>query len=631
MKLLDQMNEPEDIKKLDIEQLAQLSREIRKYLIEVVSECGGHLSSNLGVVELTLALHYCFNSPIDKLVWDVGHQSYVHKILTGRKKALKTIRQFEGLSGFPKTCESVHDAFNTGHSSTSISAALGMAKARDIKGENGYIIPIIGDGALTGGMAFEALNNAGNMKSNFIVVLNDNQMSISKNVGGISLYLDDIRTAHFYKDVKVDIQKVLRKIPKYGEDVVNVVRDMKDGFKQIFVPGMFFEEMGFTYLGPVDGHNLRQVITTLNQAKKVDGPVLVHINTVKGKGYKFAEQSPSKFHGVKPFLLESGKEAIMSTAKTYSSVFGETLIEMAKTDPSIVAVTAAMPEGTGLNGFAKMYPDRFFDVGIAEQHAITFSGGLAISGMKPYVAIYSSFLQRAYDQLIHDIAIQKLPVVIGIDRSGIVGEDGETHQGLFDTSFLNHMPNMTIMVPKDGLELAEMLRFSSRHDAGPIAIKYPRGSVSPLETPSCVPIELGKMETLRHGKHIALVCSGTMTTVGEAVSGLLVSAGYDPTLVNTRFIKPLDHDTLLELGKKHTEIVIIEENMIIGGLGSEILRFYNDTTCKPHVMICGIDDCYVPHGAPKKLYGLCGLNPKDIFERIIAAISPTDKQVRYEQ
>lgn len=616
-KILDSIKSPADLKKLEMEQLSQLSREIRKYLVEVVSEGGGHLSSNLGVVELTIALHYCFQTPIDKIVWDVGHQSYVHKILTGRKEALRSIRKLDGLSGFPKRSESEHDSFDTGHSSTSISAALGFAMAKDILGHDNYVVSVIGDGALTGGMAFEAMNNVAGIKKNFIVILNDNQMSISKNVGGISLYLDEIRTTTIYHDVKEDVQKFLRKIPKVGEGMIHAMRDMKDSVKQLFIPGMFFEEMGFTYLGPIDGHNIRQVITTLNQAKKVNGPVFIHVNTVKGKGYKFAEEFPTRFHSVKQFEKESGNEISTSNHKSYSTIFGETLIELAKDDPRIVAITAAMPEGTGLEKFAKAFPNRFFDVGIAEQHALTFSAGLACSGFKPFFAVYSSFLQRGYDQLVHDIALQKLPVVIGIDRSGIVGEDGETHQGIFDTSFLNHIPNLTIMAPKNGQELREMMFFASTFENGPICIKYPRGNdglISELHNT----ISLGEMEVTKKGDQLAILSVGTLFDTALVVQKELEAQGVNPTIVNVRFIKPLNKNKLRELAETHTHLVVIEESILAGGYGSEVVRELYTCPNKPKILLCGIEDQFIRHGSRTQLLDLCNLSAEKLIQRISA-------------
>lgn len=616
-KLFNKINNPEDLKKLDENRLDYLAKEIREYLVNVVSETGGHLSSNLGVVELTIALHYIFNSPKDKLIWDVGHQSYVHKILTNRKDELKSIRQYNGLSGFPKKSESEHDVFETGHSSTSISAALGLAMARDINKEDNYIVSIIGDGALTGGMAFEALNNAANLKSNFIVILNDNQMSISKNVGGMALYLDSIRTKPAYMEIKEDVQKVLRKIPRFGEDVINAVRDVKDGIKQLFIPGMFFEELGFTYLGPIDGHNIKQLITTFNQAKRLDCPVLIHLKTIKGKGYKHAENNPSKFHGTKPFVSSSGKLKETSTNKSYSKYFGETLVNIAKDNSKVVAITAAMPEGTGLQDFAIKYKKRFFDVGIAEQHAVTFSAGLATSGLKPFVAIYSSFLQRAYDQLLHDICMQKLPVVFAIDRAGIVGQDGETHQGVYDISFLNHMPNMSIMAPKNGLELSMMVRYASDYYDGPIAIRYPRGSeaknVAELNVNDIV---YGKSEIIINEENIAIICVGSTLSIGLDTHNKLKEVGINSSVINARFIKPIDKELIRDLAKSHKVIITMEENSYIGGYGSEVIRFINDEKISAIVKSYGIEDKFIQHGKRNILLDLCGLNSEKICEEI---------------
>ncbi len=620
-RLLKEINQPGDLKKLDVDQLSQLAREIRRYLVEVVSNGGGHLSSNLGVVELSIALHYCFDSPKDKMIWDVGHQSYVHKILTGRREALKNIRKYNGISGFPKTQESQHDSFNTGHSSTSISAALGFASARDLLKQDNYVISIIGDGALTGGLAFEALNNASNLKSNFIVILNDNQMSISENVGGISLYLDSIRTAGFYHEVKEDVQKVLRRIPKYGEGVINAVRDVKDSVKQLFVPGMFFEEMGFTYLGPIEGHNIRQLITTLNQAKKVNGPTLIHINTTKGKGYKPAEAYPTKFHGTKPFEKSSGDIIGESSSKRgYSEVFGHKLKALASADKKIVAITAAMPEGTGLQEFSKRFPKRFFDVGIAEQHAVTFAAGIAMSGLKPFVPIYSTFLQRAYDQLLHDVCLQKLPVVFGVDRSGLVGEDGETHQGVFDTSYLNHMPNMTIMAPKNTYELEAMMDFAAEYTEGPIAIKYPRGNDELEDINEIESIEFGKAEYIINGKEIAIIAVGSMLHNALEVCNNLSQKKMTPTLINARFVKPVDTNMLLDIAKTHNVIAVIEENTVIGGYGSRILEIFANNKIQKNVLLCGIEDEFVSHGSRNELLNDCGLSIEKLTEKITACI-----------
>ena len=512
MKLLNNIDSPSDLKKLNKSELEHLAEEIRTFIIETTSQTGGHLSSNLGVVELTIALHYCFDSPTDKIIWDVGHQSYIHKILTGRKEQFDTLRKYKGLSGFPKMNETPHDAFNTGHSSTSISAALGFAMARDLNKEKNYILSVIGDGSLTGGMAFEALNNASRLKSNFIVILNDNSMSISKNVGGLSKYLASLRTEPFYTELKDEIQHILSRIPRIGDNVVNTVRKSKDSIKQLLVPGMVFEELGFTYLGPVDGHNLPNLIEIVNKAKRLKGPVLIHVKTVKGKGYAPAEKNPSKFHGINPFNIKSGRLKDKIKKNSYSKVFGEKIVELASANDKIVAITAAMPEGTGLNLFSKLFPNRFFDVGIAEQHAVTFAAGLAASGYKPVFAVYSSFLQRSYDQIVHDVCLTKLPVVFAIDRAGLVGSDGETHQGVFDISFLMHIPNMTIICPKNKLDLEKSLEFACGATS-PVAIRYPRGSAYEELTEIQESYVCGKSEIIFKEKYIALLAVGSMIKV----------------------------------------------------------------------------------------------------------------------
>jgi len=619
-RILDHINEPSHIKELDKQELLTLAHEIRKELIQTISETGGHLGPNLGVVELTIALHNCFNSPKDQIIWDVGHQSYVHKILTGRRDMLKTIRQYNGLSGFPKRSESVHDVFDTGHSSTSISAALGFAATRDLKGENHHVIAVIGDGALSGGLSFEALNNASQMKKNFIVIVNDNQMSIAKNVGAISLYLDSIRTAHLYKEAKEDVQKVLRRIPKVGEGIIDVIRDFKDSIKQFVIPGMFFEEMGFTYLGPVDGHNFRQLTTTLNQAKNVEGPVLVHVLTQKGKGYSVAESHPECFHGTGPFNIKTGDPKTSSEKLTYSEAFGNKLVKLASEHKEIVAITAGMTSGTGLKTFSESYPKRFFDVGIAEQHALTFAAGIAASGYKPYVALYSSFLQRGYDQVVHDIATQNLNVTICVDRAGLVGADGETHQGVFDVSFLNHIPNMTILAPKSTKELELCLDFSAEYKDGPLVIRYPRGTDESLTQKAPKTIILGKAEQLKSGDHIAIMFIGSMYKRASELVDSLKDDGYDCSLINARFIKPFDKGLIKKLSKKHKHLIILEENVIIGGLGSEVLRYVNAEHIKIDVQVYGIDDQFITHGDRQSLLNDSGLSMTHIKKRILKNI-----------
>ncbi len=608
-RLLDKVNEPYDIKSFSNDELVQLSGEIREYLIDVVSETGGHLSSNLGVVELTVALHFVFNSPYDQLVWDVGHQSYVHKILTGRKEALKTIRQYGGLSGFTKRHESEHDTFGVGHSSTSISAALGFAAARDLKKEGNAVVAIIGDGAMTAGMAYEALNNGAGLKSNFIVILNDNQMSIAPNVGGMAQYLDKIRTGNTYNGLKSDVHKVLDKVPLVGKGLTKVVKDVKDGFKQIFISGMFFEEMGYKYLGPIDGHNMDQVVTVLRQAKKIDGPVLIHMNTVKGKGYHHAEMDPSKYHGIKPFITESGQSKAVSKGlkvRTYGEILCDKLTTYAANKNQIVAISAAMPSGTGLDTFAKNYPEVFFDVGIAEQHAVTFAASLALEGIKPFVAVYSTFLQRAYDQVLHDVCIQKAPVVFVLDRAGIVGEDGETHQGVFDLSFLSHMPNMSIMAPRDEATFELILDYSKDYTRGPIAIRYPKGPSAQLTTRPAKEILHGKGSILKKGSNVALLAIGSMVEIALKVSEL--TDLNTVTVADGIFIKPLDYQLIKHLALEHHTIVVLEENSRIGGYGSAVVDYVNAHDIDVKVRIVGIKDEFIEHGSRKQLLDDVGLS-----------------------
>ena len=610
-KVLDKIHSPEDLKSLDRDDLNRLSHEIRKYLVDVISVTGGHLSSNLGVVELTIALHYVFNSPVDKLIWDVGHQSYVHKILTGRKEALKTVRQYQGLSGFPKRLESEHDCFDVGHSSTSISAAIGYAVARDMNKDDYSVVAIIGDGALTAGMAFEALNNGAQMKKNFIVILNDNQMSIGKNVGGMAEYLDTIRTGHVYKEIKHDVHKVFDRIPVVGKMLTKGVREIKDAFKQVFIPGMFFEEMGYTYLGPIDGHAVPQIIKVLNQARRIEGPVLIHVNTIKGKGYHHAEINPSKFHGTKPFITTNGEALVKkaaNTKKTYGELMGDQLIQYIEDGHKIAGITAAMPDGTGMTRFMKKYPKAFFDVGIAEQHAVTFAAGLGLSGIKPFVAIYSTFLQRAYDQVLHDVCIQKIPVVFMLDRAGLVGEDGETHQGVFDLSYLNHMPNMTVMAPMDSETFKDMMAFALTYMDGPIAIRYPKGE-APFFGYDKSPIVYGKSEVLETGQDIAILAVGSMVDEAIKASAMVKSS---VTIVDARFVKPIDYDQIDRLAATHKHLLIAEENTMIGGYGSEVLRYVHQKGYDIKVEIMGIKDDFIEHGSRNKLMEILGLTANHI-------------------
>lgn len=611
-----------DVKRLNKGQLEALSSEIREFLINALSQTGGHLASNLGVVEMTLALHYCFNTPKDKIIWDVGHQSYVHKILTGRQDGFKTLRQSNGMSGFPKLEESKHDGFGTGHSSTSISVALGMATARDLKGEDNAVIAVIGDGSMTGGMAFEALNHAGRGNTNLIVILNDNEMSISENVGGLSKYLTKIRTDETYLGAKEDIHKILGKIPVVGETMVKAVRRTKEGIKTLLLPGELFEELGFTYIGPIDGHNTQQLIQVLNKAKKTSGPVLIHLKTKKGKGYCFAEDHPEKYHGVSPFVPETGTAVSTKAPGNYSSAFGQSLIDMAKEDTKIVAITAAMPEGTGLSLFSKIYPNRFIDVGIAEQHAVTFAAGLAAEGYKPVVAIYSTFLQRAYDQIIHDVCIQNLPVIFAIDRGGIVGEDGATHQGVFDLSFLSHIPNISIMAPKNYAELKYMLSFAATYP-GPVAIRYPRGSEGKeVALRDSQTITYGTSEILQTGKDVAIVAVGKMVEVALQAAKILKEKGVNPYVINARFVKPIDQETLTSISDNIREIITLEDNMISGGFGENLATILRKNKTLNHINInnLGYPDEFIEHGAVSNIYKKYGLDKNSVAEKVYSVV-----------
>lgn len=615
-KILDSINSPEDLKKLSYEQLGTLAGELRDYTVRIVSENGGHLASNLGVVELTLALHRVFDSPKDKIIWDVGHQSYIHKIITGRRESFKTLRKFGGISGFPKKAESEHDIFETGHSSTSISAALGIAKARDLSGDNYSVIAVIGDGAMTGGMAFEALNHAGDFPTNFIVVLNDNEMSISQNIGGLANHLSRLRTDPAYYKFKSEIEGILNKMPVVGKPMFKLAEGLRDSLKYMLVPGLLFEELGFKYLGPIDGHDIKKVEEVLKRAKSYNGyPVLIHLVTVKGKGYSIAEDKPDKFHGISPFFIENGELKDQNNKKTYSKVFGDSLIELAEKDEKIVAVTAAMPDGTGLSEFASKFKGRFFDVGIAEQHAATFCAGFAAAGYKPVFAVYSTFLQRAFDQVIHDVCMQNLPVVFAVDRAGIVGSDGETHQGVFDISFLRHIPNITIMSPKDGNELKEMLRFAFELRK-PAVIRYPRGNAKDLERAENA-LTYGKSEVLEEGRDGAIIAEGNMVSLALNVGRRLRESGKSFRIVNARFIKPLDEEMLVDLAKRYKNIYTIEDNIRSGGFGSGILEFYNKNNISAHVKIFAYDDAFIPQGEKEELYKLTGMDEDTVFNTIM--------------
>lgn len=615
-KILDNINSPADLKKLNYDELKVLSRELRDYVIKVVSENGGHLASNLGVVELTLALHRVFDTPRDKIIWDVGHQSYIHKIVTGRKDSFATLRKINGISGFPKREESVHDAFETGHSSTSISAALGMAKARDLAGDNYSIVAVIGDGALTGGMSFEALNHAGDFPTNLIVILNDNEMSISHNIGGLSNYLSKLRTEPAYFRMKGRIEAILNRIPLVGKSMFKGAEKLRDWLKYLVVPGVFFEELGFKYLGPIDGHDIKKLENVIRRAKTYNGyPVLIHVVTVKGKGYSIAENNPDIYHGVSPFFIENGELKAKNSKITYSEVLGSTLTELAEKNEKIVAVSAAMTEGTGLSGFASRYKERFFDVGIAEQHAVTFCAGLAAGGFRPVFAVYSTFLQRAYDQIVHDVCMQKLNVVFAVDRAGIVGSDGETHQGVFDITYLRHIPNIRIMSPKDGKELAEMLKMALSLE-GPSAIRYPRGKAKEFKL-AHTPLELGKSEVITEGDDGVIIAEGNMVAIALEVCEKLKKAGRSFTLVNARFIKPLDEELIIRLSKKHKLIYTIEDNVVSGGFGSSILEFLSRVEADTDVRIIGYDDSFIPHGEKEELYSLKKIDSESVFKTIM--------------
>lgn len=619
MKILDKINSVHDLKQLSTEELNGLSKEIRNYMVSVVSETGGHLAPNLGVVELTLALHYNFESPEDKIIWDVGHQCYVHKIITGRKDNFSSLRQFKGLSGFPKNEESLHDVFNTGHSSTSISAGLGMALARDLKGENFKVVSVIGDGALTGGMAFEALNFAGHMELDLIVVLNDNEMSISNNVGALSSYLNRIRTDPMYYRGKEEFESLIKRLPKIGSQVVKLADRIKDCFKYLVVPGMLFEELGFTYLGPIEGHNITAINSVLKNAKIIKKPVIIHVITKKGKGYEPAEKDSFKFHGIGSFNSLNGEslQVKKNNKLTYTEVFGRTITEIAKENERIVAITAAMPEGTGLNNFRKLFPNRFYDVGIAEQNAVTMAAGMSKKGFIPVVALYSTFLQRAYDQIIHDVCIQKLPVLFAVDRAGIVGADGETHQGLFDISFLRAIPNITIAAPKDENELQQLLYSACKWINGPVAIRYPRGEGRGTDMDSqFIEIPYGKAEIIKDGQDLLIIAVGPDVYKALEVSDYLEDKGYSIAVVNARYVKPLDEELILEFAKKIKCILTVEEHVLSGGFGSSVMELISQNDLyNIKINSIGIGDVFVEHGKPDELREEYGIANKHIIAK----------------
>lgn len=624
--MLEKIQQPNDIKKIPEEQLPEVAAEIREFLVETMSKLGGHLASNLGVVELTVALHRVFDLPKDKIIWDVGHQSYTHKILTGRKDAFESLRQEGGLSGFPKRSESSCDVFDTGHSSTSISAGVGYVKARDLKKQDYSVISVIGDGALTGGMAYEALNNAAELKTNFIIVLNDNEMSISKNVGGISTYLSGIRTAASYTELKMGVTRALEKIPKIGPGMVDAVRKTKSSIKQIVIPGMLFENMGITYLGPVDGHDIHQMMRVFQEAKRFEGPILVHVLTRKGRGYEPALRHPSRFHGAGPFEIETGLPLSRSNP-TYTDIFSTVMRKMGDREPDVVAVTAAMPTGVGLKRFSNMFPDRCFDVGIAEEHAVTFAAGLALGGMIPVVAIYSSFLQRAYDQMMHDVCMQELHVVFAIDRAGLVGSDGETHHGVFDLSYLNSMPNMTVMAPKNLWELSDMMKFAV-HFNGPIALRYPRGEAYTGLQDHRAPVRYGKAEVLEQGEKIALLAVGNMVKTAVQVRELLQEQGYQVTLVNMRFVKPFDMALVRELSGSHELLVTMEENVRNGGFGEQVASFVMEEGLPARVQIIALPNRFVHQGSVSSQMKETGIDADSVAGKILKVYKELEQKVR---
>lgn len=627
-RLLSTISSPADLKKLSFEQLPQVAQEIRETIISTVSKTGGHLAPSLGVVELTLALHYVFDAPRDKIVWDVGHQAYAHKLLTGRQEQFHTLRQYGGISGFPKRAESIYDAFDTGHSSTSISAALGMASARCLKKERGRVIAVIGDGALTAGLALEGLNNAGDLHKDLIVILNDNGMSIAPNVGAMSSFFSRKLTGRTMVFLKKRVEQLLGALPGIGDDLLALAKKSEDAMKAFFTPGMLFEALKFTYLGPVNGHRLDHLIETLKNVKNLDGPVLVHVLTKKGKGYPPAENDPTGFHGLGKFDPDTGvAKKILGEIPSYTEIFGDTLVRLAEAEPRLVAITAAMPDGTGLVDFRARFPERFFDVGICEQHAVTFAAGLAVEGLRPVVAIYSTFLQRAYDQVLHDVCLQNLPVVFALDRGGIVGEDGETHQGLFDLSYLRHIPNLVLMAPKDEDELRHMLYTALRH-RGPIALRYPRGrGVGVSFSPTLQEIPLGKGEVLREGEDLLILAVGASVYPSLAAARELEKQGYQATVVNARFVKPLDEQLILSWAARTGRVLTVEENVAQGGFGSAVLELLADHGLLVPVKRIAVPDKFVEHGAPDLLRQKYGLDAQGIINATLKFLSqPARKQ-----
>ncbi len=628
--LLDNINKANDIKNIASEDYPALAEEIRQFLIEKIAKTGGHLGSNLGAVELTMALHLSFNLPEDKIIWDVGHQSYTHKLLTGRREGFEMLRKYGGMSGFPKRKESDCDCFDTGHSSTSISAGLGLVKARDIQGLKHSVISVIGDGSLTGGMAYEALNNAAKLETNFIIVLNDNNMSISENVGGVSKYLNNIRTADAYLDIKEGVYNTLKDMPRYGEKVVESIRKAKSSFKHLVVPGMFFEDMGITYLGPVDGHNIPAMLRMFQEARRVRNAVIVHVITQKGKGFEPAQRHPARFHGAEPFDIQTGLPTKPRTAPNYTDIFSTVMTKQGARDEKVVAITAAMPDGTGLKRFRNMYPDRFFDVGIAEEHAVTFAAGLAAGGLKPVVAVYSSFLQRAYDQILHDVCIQNLPVVFAVDRAGLVGSDGETHQGIFDLSYLSSIPNMHIMAPKNKWELSDMMKFALQLGR-PVALRYPRGEAYAGLSQYRAPIEMGRAEALYIESEICLLAVGSMVKTALEVRERLHEAGFSCSMINARFVKPMDENAAAFAARNHKLVVTMEENVESGGYGERVRTYIDGLHTGCELLTVAIPDEYVEHGNVEQLKREIGIDAQSVADRIICQMKSRGGQKRYDR
>ena len=625
--LLQRIDSPADLKGLTNKELESLCAEVRRYIVEIISSRGGHLASSLGCVEITLALHYVFDTPRDKILWDVGHQSYTHKIITGRRERFKEIRTRNGISGFPSIAESEYDTFGVGHASTAISAALGLAVARDIRGEDNFVVSVVGDGALTGGMSFEGINQAGHLKKNrFIIVLNDNEMSISKNVGALARYLTKITTQKLYLQLEADVWELLGKIPSVGGKAKTLARRIKESIKNLVVPNILFEELGFRYLGPLDGHDVSELIETFKQLKQVPGPVLVHVVTKKGKGYSFAEKDAERFHGVGSFYKATGNKRTNSKGHTYSKIFGDKMIELAERDDSLIAITAAMTEGTGLSLFSERFPDRFFDVGIAEQHAVTFSAGLARAGLKPFVAIYSTFLQRSYDQIIHDVALQKLPVRFILDRAGLVGEDGPTHHGAFDLSYLRVVPGMVMMTPADGAELERMLELALRYEAGPIALRFPRGAVPKSDFPiESGPLEIGKGAILRSGADAALIAVGTMVGTAMEAAEIIAGKGIEVSVLNARFVKPIDREMILSVATGNRPILTLEENAMNGGFGEAVTELLVNEGLGNRIVKIGLEDAFIPHGKRAELLAESGLDSEHVVECVFKVLNGKSK------